>query len=130
VLAGRAVPVPEVDAVGCLIDFPERDRRAAHTQISYAERIAPLLASHQARRVELYIDLAAVGLFSSASMVPPTAAWKRPSRTRAPIASPRWWRSICCVRWNCSTPITRWSLPSLTTSSGPLESNNYLSCLT
>jgi hypothetical protein len=35
-----------VDAVGCLIDLPERDRRAAHAQISYAERIAPLLVEH------------------------------------------------------------------------------------
>jgi mono/diheme cytochrome c family protein len=46
VLAGQAVALPEVDAVGCLIDFPERDRRAAHAQISYAERIAPLLVAH------------------------------------------------------------------------------------
>ena len=44
ILAAQTVAVPEVDAVGCLIDFPERDKRAAHAGISYSERIAPLLA--------------------------------------------------------------------------------------
>ena len=40
----KPVAVPEADAVGCLIDLPERDRRDAHARISYSERIAPLLA--------------------------------------------------------------------------------------
>jgi peroxiredoxin len=44
VLAGQPVAVPEVDAVGCLIDLPERDKRNAHARIPYSERIAPLLA--------------------------------------------------------------------------------------
>ena len=44
VLAAKPVAVPEADAVGCLIDLPERDRRDAHARISYSERIAPLLA--------------------------------------------------------------------------------------
>jgi hypothetical protein len=42
-LAGQPVAIASTDTVGCLINFPERDRRAAHAQISYAETIAPIL---------------------------------------------------------------------------------------
>lgn len=42
-LAGRPVSDSVVDAPGCLINFPERDNRAAHKQISYSETIAPML---------------------------------------------------------------------------------------
>jgi peroxiredoxin len=43
VLAGVPVTVAEVEAPGCLVNFPERDRRAQHAQISYHDTIAPLL---------------------------------------------------------------------------------------
>lgn len=43
VLAGEAVPVASADAPGCLVNFPERDRRAEHAKISYHKTIAPLL---------------------------------------------------------------------------------------
>ena len=43
VLAGRAVKAPQVDGVGCLVNFPERDRRQSHSKISYSKEIAPLL---------------------------------------------------------------------------------------
>jgi peroxiredoxin len=43
VLAGKPPASAQVDALGCLVNFPERDRREAHARISYAERIAPLL---------------------------------------------------------------------------------------
>ena len=42
-LAGMPVPVARAEAMGCLVNFPERDNRAAHAKISYAEEIAPLL---------------------------------------------------------------------------------------
>jgi hypothetical protein len=42
-LAGHPVAVAKAEAVGCLINFPERGRSDAHARISYAERIAPLL---------------------------------------------------------------------------------------
>lgn len=42
-LAGQAAPVKKVAAVGCLVDFPERERRAEHARISYAEAVAPIL---------------------------------------------------------------------------------------
>ncbi|MFB3107570.1 MAG: redoxin domain-containing protein, partial [Pseudomonadales bacterium] len=44
-VAGDAVEVAHVDAVGCLINFPENGKRAAdaHAQISYSETIAPML---------------------------------------------------------------------------------------
>ena len=42
-LAGHPVAVAKAEAVGCLINFPERERRDAHARISYAGRIAPLL---------------------------------------------------------------------------------------
>ena len=43
VLAGREVSESAVDAPGCLVNFPERDNRVAHKQISYAQTIAPML---------------------------------------------------------------------------------------
>ena len=44
-LAGRPVEVPRRDALGCLINFPEKgsDR---HRSISYSETVAPILAEH------------------------------------------------------------------------------------
>jgi len=44
-LAGKAVAVAQVEAVGCLVNLPERDRREEHKQISYANQIAPLLTA-------------------------------------------------------------------------------------
>jgi hypothetical protein len=41
VLAGKPVPTAERDAVGCLVNFPER--RRDHAQISYAKTVAPIL---------------------------------------------------------------------------------------
>ena len=46
VLAGRPVDVAEANAVGCLVNLPERDRREAHARISYSEQIAPMLTAH------------------------------------------------------------------------------------
>ncbi len=43
-LAGKAVAVAQAETLGCIVNFPERDRRDAHAKISYSERIAPLLA--------------------------------------------------------------------------------------
>lgn len=43
VIAGEEVTVPQVDAPGCLVNFPERDRREAHARISYHDTIAPIL---------------------------------------------------------------------------------------
>lgn len=43
-LAGRPAPVTEAKAVGCLVNLPERERRAEHAKISYTAEIAPLLA--------------------------------------------------------------------------------------
>lgn len=40
-LAGEPIAVAQRDAVGCLINFPER--KADHAQISYSDTIAPLL---------------------------------------------------------------------------------------
>jgi peroxiredoxin len=42
-LAGKPVATAQVEAPGCLVNFPERERREAHDRISYSERIAPLL---------------------------------------------------------------------------------------
>jgi hypothetical protein len=42
-LDGRPVDVAATDAVGCLINFPERERRAAHAAISYSDQVAPIL---------------------------------------------------------------------------------------
>jgi peroxiredoxin/mono/diheme cytochrome c family protein len=43
VLAGKPVKTPHADGVGCLVNFPERDRKTSHNQISYSKEIAPLL---------------------------------------------------------------------------------------
>ncbi|GFE78834.1 thiol-disulfide isomerase [Steroidobacter agaridevorans] len=43
VLAGKPVQTPQADGVGCLVNFPERDRKMSHNQISYSKEIAPLL---------------------------------------------------------------------------------------
>jgi hypothetical protein len=43
VIAEAPVTVAEVDAPGCLVNFPERDRRAEHASISYHDTIAPIL---------------------------------------------------------------------------------------
>jgi mono/diheme cytochrome c family protein len=42
-LAGKPVALARAEALGCLVNFPERSRRDAHARISYADRIAPLL---------------------------------------------------------------------------------------
>ncbi len=42
-LAGDAVQVSSVDALGCLINFPSQRTRAQHASISYSDEIAPLL---------------------------------------------------------------------------------------
>ncbi len=42
-IAGEPVAVSNVDAPGCIINFPERDRRDLHPGISYAETVAPIL---------------------------------------------------------------------------------------
>jgi peroxiredoxin/mono/diheme cytochrome c family protein len=42
-IAGKPVKVPTADGVGCLVNFPERDRKASHSKISYSDTIAPLL---------------------------------------------------------------------------------------
>ncbi|MEM7452685.1 MAG: hypothetical protein AAGA41_08635, partial [Pseudomonadota bacterium] len=43
VIAGEPIAEPRRDAVGCIINFPERERVAEHAEISYSETIAPLL---------------------------------------------------------------------------------------
>lgn len=43
VLAQRPVAVTQADTLGCLVNLTERERRAEHAKISYAEQIAPLL---------------------------------------------------------------------------------------
>jgi mono/diheme cytochrome c family protein len=40
---GKAIAVADVTGKGAEIAFPERDRRAAHTAISYAKDVAPIL---------------------------------------------------------------------------------------
>jgi len=45
-LADKPVATAQVDGVGCLVNFPERDRASAHAAISYTETIGPLLAEH------------------------------------------------------------------------------------
>ena len=42
-LSAKPVTVAQVDALGCLVNFPERNRSEAHAKISYSERIALLL---------------------------------------------------------------------------------------
>jgi hypothetical protein len=43
VLTGATVDVAQRDALGCLVNFPDREKRA---DISYSETIAPLLTEH------------------------------------------------------------------------------------
>jgi thiol-disulfide isomerase/thioredoxin/mono/diheme cytochrome c family protein len=45
-LAGKPVEVASTDALGCLINFPEKQNRAQHANISYSEEIAPMLAEN------------------------------------------------------------------------------------
>ncbi len=45
-LTGEAVKVATTEALGCLINFPEKQRRAQHAQISYTEDVAPILADN------------------------------------------------------------------------------------
>jgi peroxiredoxin len=43
IVAGKRVTHARAEALGCLVNFPERARRAEHAKISYADSIAPLL---------------------------------------------------------------------------------------
>jgi len=43
VIAGRPALAAAKQSPGCLIDFPERAKRAQHAQISYAKDIAPII---------------------------------------------------------------------------------------
>jgi hypothetical protein len=43
VIAGQPIAVPKRQTFGCLINFPEREQKAAHAQISYKNTIAPIL---------------------------------------------------------------------------------------
>ncbi len=43
ILENKPVAVKEVEAVGCIVNLTERDRKAEHAKISYVEKIAPLL---------------------------------------------------------------------------------------
>lgn len=45
-LAGEAVEVASTEPLGCLINFPEKQNRAQHANISYSEEIAPMLADN------------------------------------------------------------------------------------
>ena len=45
-LADEAVEVASTDALGCLINFPEKQNRAQHASISYSEEIGPMLADN------------------------------------------------------------------------------------
>ena len=42
-LTGKPVAIARAEALGCLVNFPERERHDAHAGISYTGRIAPLL---------------------------------------------------------------------------------------
>jgi len=42
-MAGKPVQQVSMQTKGCLIDFPERAKRAQHTKISYAKDVAPIL---------------------------------------------------------------------------------------
>lgn len=37
------VAIKEAEAVGCIVNLPERERKTGHAKISYVEQIAPLL---------------------------------------------------------------------------------------
>mgnify|MGYP006077072427 FL=1 len=43
VIAGETVKISQVDAPGCIVNFPERDNKERHTNISYHDTIAPIL---------------------------------------------------------------------------------------
>ena len=43
VVAGKAVEITQAEAAGCLVNLPERERKAEHAKISYVDQIAPLL---------------------------------------------------------------------------------------
>ncbi|MEH6558023.1 MAG: redoxin domain-containing protein [Oceanicoccus sp.] len=43
IIAGKKIAVADVDAPGCLINFPENENRDQHAEISYHDTIAPLL---------------------------------------------------------------------------------------
>jgi hypothetical protein len=43
VIAGKPVDEPKRQAFGCIINFPEREQKSAHAQISYKDTIAPIL---------------------------------------------------------------------------------------
>ncbi len=45
-LAGEPAPQAQVEVAGCLINFPQRDTRVQHAEISYSTQIAPLLEQH------------------------------------------------------------------------------------
>lgn len=45
-LAGEPVAVASTEPLGCLINFPEKQNRAQHANISYSEEIAPMLADN------------------------------------------------------------------------------------
>ena len=45
-LAGKTVEVASTEPLGCLINFPEKQHRAQHANISYSEEIAPMLADN------------------------------------------------------------------------------------
>src|SRR5688572_18294927 len=42
-LAGKPVKVSKADGVGCIVNFPERERKQSHSKISYSKEIAPML---------------------------------------------------------------------------------------
>ncbi|MGH8187993.1 MAG: redoxin family protein [Steroidobacteraceae bacterium] len=42
-VAGKPVKVTKADGAGCLVNFPERDRKQSHSTISYSNQIAPML---------------------------------------------------------------------------------------
>jgi peroxiredoxin len=43
VIAGESVKISQVDAPGCIVNFPERDKKEMHASISYKDTIAPIL---------------------------------------------------------------------------------------
>ncbi len=45
-LAGRPIAVPRTQVTGCFLNLPAEETKAANTQITYGEHIAPLLARH------------------------------------------------------------------------------------
>ena len=43
IIAEERVKISQVDAPGCIVNFPERDNKERHTNISYHDTIAPIL---------------------------------------------------------------------------------------